>query len=155
MGGLASWLALWVPIAAAVATLLSTLARSRSRNRRRANLERDIALWKEAPEGSGKGYSGYVASKHAEVGLTKSAALDYADRNVRVNAVFPGLVNTPLIAEMVTENPSLHEHLVASHPLGRIAEPQEIADAIVWLCSDKSSYVTGVALVVDGGYTAR
>ena len=102
-----------------------------------------------------QGYSGYVASKHAEIGLTKSAALDYADRNVRVNAVCPGLVNTPLIANMVTENPSLHEHLMASHPLGRIAEPQEIADAIVWLCSDKSSYVTGVALAVDGGYTAR
>ncbi len=63
-------------------------------------------------------------------------------------------MNTPLIAEMVTENPSLHEHLVASHPLGRIAEPQEIADAIVY-GSDKSSYVTGVALAVDGGYTAR
>jgi NAD(P)-dependent dehydrogenase (short-subunit alcohol dehydrogenase family) len=102
-----------------------------------------------------QGYSGYVASKHAEIGLTKSAALDYADRNVRVNAVCPGLVNTPLIADMVAENPSLHEHLMASHPLGRIAEPQEIADAIVWLCSDKSSYVTGVALAVDGGYTAR
>jgi NAD(P)-dependent dehydrogenase (short-subunit alcohol dehydrogenase family) len=101
------------------------------------------------------GYAGYVASKHAEIGLTKSAALDYADRGVRVNAVCPGLVNTPLIADMVTENPEMHEHLVASHPLGRIAEPEEIADSIVWLATNKSSYVTGVALPVDGGYLAR
>jgi enoyl-[acyl-carrier-protein] reductase (NADH) len=90
-----------------------------------------------------------------EIGLTKSAALDYAERGVRVNAVCPGLVNTPLIADMVTENPELHEHLVASHPLGRIAEPEEVADAIVWLATGKSSYVTGVALPVDGGYLAR
>jgi NAD(P)-dependent dehydrogenase (short-subunit alcohol dehydrogenase family) len=69
--------------------------------------------------------------------------------------VCPGLVNTPLIADMIAENPALHEELVAAHPLGRIAEPQEVADAIVWLCSDKSSYVTGIALPVDGGYTAR
>jgi len=101
------------------------------------------------------GYAGYVASKHAEIGLTKSAALDYADRGVRVNAVCPGLVNTPLIADMVTENPGLHEHLVASHPLGRIAEPEEVADSIVWLATSKSSYVTGIALPVDGGYLAR
>ncbi|MDX6229319.1 MAG: hypothetical protein QOI76_2709 [Frankiales bacterium] len=101
------------------------------------------------------GYSGYVASKHAEIGLTKSAALDYADRGVRVNAVCPGLVNTPLIADMVSENPSMHEQLVASHPLGRIAEPEEVADAIIWLATSKSSYVTGVALPVDGGYLAR
>ena len=101
------------------------------------------------------GYAGYVASKHAEIGLTKSAALDYADRGVRVNAVCPGLVNTPLIADMVTENPALHERLVGSHPLGRIAEPEEVADAIVWLATSKSSYVTGVALPVDGGYLAR
>jgi NAD(P)-dependent dehydrogenase (short-subunit alcohol dehydrogenase family) len=102
-----------------------------------------------------KGYSAYVASKHAEIGLTKSAALDYADRNVRVNALCPGLVNTPLIADMITENPSMREHLVASHPLGRIAEPEEVADAIVWLATDKSSYVTGIALPIDGGYTAQ
>src|SRR5436305_304332 len=89
------------------------------------------------------GYAGYVASKFAEIGLTKSAALDYANRNVRVNAVCPGLVNTPLIADMVTENPEMHEQLVASHPLGRIAEPEEVADAIVWLATGKSSYVTG------------
>ena len=101
------------------------------------------------------GYSGYVASKHAEIGLTKSAALDYADRNVRVNAVCPGLVNTPLIAEMVNENPAMHESLVASHPLGRIAEPEEIADAIMYLATSTSSYVTGIALPVDGGYLAR
>jgi NAD(P)-dependent dehydrogenase (short-subunit alcohol dehydrogenase family) len=101
------------------------------------------------------GYSGYVASKHAEIGLTKSAALDYADRNVRVNAVCPGLVNTPLTAGMVAENPAMHEQLVASHPLGRIAEPAEVADAIVYLATGKSSYVTGTALAVDGGYLAR
>jgi NAD(P)-dependent dehydrogenase (short-subunit alcohol dehydrogenase family) len=95
-----------------------------------------------------------VASKHAEIGLTKSAALDYADRNVRVNAVCTGLVNTPLIADMVCENPTMHGHLVASHPLG-IAEPEEVADAIVYLATSKSSYVTGVALPVDGGYLAR
>jgi NAD(P)-dependent dehydrogenase (short-subunit alcohol dehydrogenase family) len=101
------------------------------------------------------GYSGYVASKHAEIGLTKSAALDYANRNVRVNAVCPGLVNTPLIADMITENPAMHERLVASHPLGRIAEPEEVADAIIYLATAKSSYVTGIALPVDGGYLAQ
>jgi NAD(P)-dependent dehydrogenase (short-subunit alcohol dehydrogenase family) len=101
------------------------------------------------------GYSGYVASKFAEIGLTKSAALDYASIGVRVNAVCPGLVNTPLIADMESESPEMHERLVASHPIGRIAEPSEVADAVVWLCSDKSTYVTGITLPVDGGYTAQ
>lgn len=101
------------------------------------------------------GYSGYVASKHAEIGLTKSAALDYASRGVRINAVCPGLVNTPLIANMIKDNPDLYDELAALHPLGRIAEPEEIADAIVWLCSDKSSFVTGIALPVEGGLLAR
>ena len=96
-----------------------------------------------------------MASEHAEIGLTKSAGLDYADRGVRVNAVCPGLVNTPRIADMVSENPAMHEQLVASHPLGRIAEPEEVADAIMYLATTKSSYVTGVALPVDGGYLAR
>ena len=102
-----------------------------------------------------RGYAGYSASKHAEIGLTKSAALDYAGRNVRVNVVCPGLVNTPLVADMVNQNPALHDELMAAHPLGRIAEPEEVADAVVWLCSDKSSYVTGIELPIDGGYTAR
>jgi len=65
------------------------------------------------------------------------------------------LVNTPLIADRVSENPTTHEHLVASHPLGRMAEPEEVADVIVYLATSKSSYVTGVALPVDGGYLAR
>jgi NAD(P)-dependent dehydrogenase (short-subunit alcohol dehydrogenase family) len=102
-----------------------------------------------------RGYSGYAASKHAEIGLTRSTALDYGHLGIRVNALCPGLVNTPLIAEMISENPAMHEELVASHPLGRVAEPEEIADAIVWLCSQRSSYVTGIALPIDGGYTAR
>jgi NAD(P)-dependent dehydrogenase (short-subunit alcohol dehydrogenase family) len=100
------------------------------------------------------GVPGYVAAKHAEIGLSKSAALDY-DRGVRVNAVCPGLVNSPHIGDMITENPELHEQLVASHPLGRIAEPEGVADAIVWLATNRSSYVTGVAPPVDGGYLAR
>lgn len=98
------------------------------------------------------GFSGYVASKHAEIGLTKSAALDYASYGIRVNAICPGLVNTPLVAN---EKPEMRDGLISAHPLGRIAEPEEIADAIVWLCSDKSSFVTGIGLPVDGGYTAR
>jgi NAD(P)-dependent dehydrogenase (short-subunit alcohol dehydrogenase family) len=79
------------------------------------------------------GFSGYAASKHAEIGLTKSVAFDYASRGIRVNAVCPGLVNTPLIANMIKANPEYHNALVAAHPLGRIAEPKEIADSIVWL----------------------
>lgn len=101
------------------------------------------------------GYVGYVASKSAEIGLTKSAALDYAKQNIRVNAVCPALVNTPLIADMAEENPQWRATLDAAHPIGRIAEPSEIADVVVWLCSDRSSFVTGVALPVDGGYTAQ
>jgi NAD(P)-dependent dehydrogenase (short-subunit alcohol dehydrogenase family) len=96
-----------------------------------------------------------VASEHAEIGLTKSAALDYADSGVRVNAVSPGFANTPLIADMFTENSTMHQQLVASHPLGPIAEPQEVGDAIAWPATNRSSYVTGVALPVDGGYLAR
>jgi NAD(P)-dependent dehydrogenase (short-subunit alcohol dehydrogenase family) len=100
------------------------------------------------------GYIGYRGSKSAEIGLTKSVALDYAPRGIRVNVVCPALVNTPLIAAMADENPDMRGALVAAHPLGRIAEPSEIANAAVWLCSDKSSFVTGIALPVDGGYTA-
>jgi NAD(P)-dependent dehydrogenase (short-subunit alcohol dehydrogenase family) len=100
------------------------------------------------------GHSGYVASKHAGIGLTRSAALDYAAQGIRVNAVTPGLVDTPLIHDSSGALYDYIEPLVASHPIGRIARPEEIADAVVWLTSAKASYVTGVALPVDGGYSA-
>ena len=104
--------------------------------------------------GSGMGVSPYVTSKHAIVGLTKAAALEYAKRGIRVNAVCPGFVETALI-ELATDVPGIGEALVAAHPIGRIGRPEEVADAVVWLCSGESSFVTGQALVLDGGYTAQ
>ncbi|MEY9968877.1 NAD(P)-dependent dehydrogenase (short-subunit alcohol dehydrogenase family) [Streptacidiphilus sp. MAP12-16] len=99
------------------------------------------------------GFAGYTAAKHGVVGLTRTAALDYGPDGIRVNALVVGLVNTPLIAE--GRSPEVMAARIAAHPIGRIAEPHEIADAVVWLCSDRSSFVTGTALPVDGGYTAR
>lgn len=96
------------------------------------------------------GFSGYNATKAAEISMTKSSALEVAPQGIRINAVCPGLVDTPMIAALDEEQ---RASLSASHPLGRIARPEEIADAVVWLCSDKSSFVTGIALPVDGGYT--
>ncbi|GII32886.1 glucose 1-dehydrogenase [Planotetraspora mira] len=96
------------------------------------------------------GFSGYTSTKAAEISMTKSSALEVAPHGIRINAVCPGLVDTPMIASLDEEQ---RKSLSASHPLGRIARPEEIADAVVWLCSDKSSFVTGIALPVDGGYT--
>ena len=101
------------------------------------------------------GYSGYSASKHAEIGMTKSSAIEYAAKGIRINAICPGLVDTPLIAKMAEDSPDFHAHLVASHPIGRIATSHEVSDAIIWLCSDKSTYLIGAAIPLDGGYTAR
>ena len=91
----------------------------------------------------------YVASKHGVVGLTRSAMLDYALKNIRINVVCPGVVRTALLPDgaEAAMGPTL--------PMGRIGEPDEIAAAAVWLCSDAASYITGVALPVDGGHTAR
>jgi NAD(P)-dependent dehydrogenase (short-subunit alcohol dehydrogenase family) len=105
------------------------------------------------------GYRGsaiYVASKHAVVGLTKAAALDYAARGIRVNAVAPGGTETSLLNH-VTGGIGTEEHrrFTALHPIGRTGRPEEIAEAVVWLCSDKSSFVTGQTVPVDGGWTAQ
>ena len=94
----------------------------------------------------------YTASKHGVVGMTKSTALELARSNIRVNAVAPGPVDTGLLHRMVEGKVPL-EVIAESTPMGRIAEPAEIAEAIVWLCSDAASYVTGHTLAVDGGMT--
>ncbi|MFE3166563.1 SDR family NAD(P)-dependent oxidoreductase [Streptomyces sp. NPDC059224] len=96
------------------------------------------------------GFSGYTATKAAEIAMTKSSALEAAPHGIRINAVCPGLVDTPMIA---TLDDQTRKSLADAHPLGRIARAEEIADAVVWLCSGKSSFVTGIALPVDGGYS--
>ncbi|MCT9931798.1 glucose 1-dehydrogenase [Planotetraspora sp. A-T 1434] len=98
------------------------------------------------------GFSGYTATKAAEIGMTKSSALEAAPYGIRVNALCPGLVDTPMIAT-VDPNEEPMKSIIAAHPLGRIASANEIADAVVWLCSDKAGFITGVALPIDGGYT--
>jgi NAD(P)-dependent dehydrogenase (short-subunit alcohol dehydrogenase family) len=98
------------------------------------------------------GQAAYTASKHGVIGLTKVAALDYGARGVRVNAICPGTARTPMVDEAVRQAPSLEDYLKTLHPIGRIAEPEEIAAAAVWLCTPAASFVLGVALPVDGGY---
>src|SRR5262249_54038374 len=97
-------------------------------------------------------WSLYVGSKHALTGMTKAAALDYAARGIRVNAVGPGPIETPLLAKSAGGDPHVYAGVV---PMGRIGKPEEVADAVVWLLSDAASFVTGHTLPVDGGYSAR
>ena len=100
-----------------------------------------------------KGGGAYAASKHGVIGLTKSAALDYAAQNVRVNAVAPGYIATPMMDRFTGGTAEGWEKITAEEPIGRVGKPEEIADAVIWLCSDASSFVVGHALVVDGGQT--
>lgn len=95
----------------------------------------------------------YVAAKHGVVGLTRSAAIEYASRGIRVNAVGPAFINTPLIEKDMT--PEGRAALVSKHPVGRLGEPEEVAELVVWLSSDKASFVTGSYYAVDGGYLAQ
>ncbi|GAB3428898.1 SDR family oxidoreductase [Massilia solisilvae] len=96
----------------------------------------------------------YTASKHAVVGLTKSAAVEYARAGIRVNSLCPGAVRTPMFARMLERDPQLEEKLKNTYPMGRLAEPAEVANAVMWLCSEQSSFVTGHQLAIDGGLTA-
>jgi NAD(P)-dependent dehydrogenase (short-subunit alcohol dehydrogenase family) len=97
----------------------------------------------------------YTASKHAVLGLTKSAALEYAKSGIRINAVAPGAIETEMMEESIGHNQQLRDGLVALHPIGRVGKPQEIANAVVWLLSDKASFLTGHTLLVDGGWVSR
>jgi NAD(P)-dependent dehydrogenase (short-subunit alcohol dehydrogenase family) len=100
------------------------------------------------------GGAAYVASKHGVVGLTKSAALEFAPKNVRVNAVCPGYALTDMTRDTLTDPVKL-EKAMEKEPLGRYAEPEEIAASVLWLCSNAASFVTGQAIAVDGGWTAQ
>ena len=100
------------------------------------------------------GSSPYVASKHGVVGLTKTAALEFAQQNIRVNAVCPGVFRTPLVEKIIAELPEREELYLSAQPIGRMGRPEELAEAVVWLCSDAASFVTGHAFPIDGGYVA-
>ena len=95
----------------------------------------------------------YNASKHGVVGLSKGTGVEYASQGIRVNAICPGWVETPMTADYASD-PERHRGMVASEPIGRLAQPEEIAATAVWLCSDAASFITGQALAVDGGMTA-
>jgi NAD(P)-dependent dehydrogenase (short-subunit alcohol dehydrogenase family) len=103
-----------------------------------------------------KGFAGqaaYSAAKHGVIGLTKAAALDYAKSNIRVNAVCPGIIDTPMMQRFTEGSPEGRERVIAQEPVGRMGTPEEIAEAVLWLCSDTAGFVIGHALVIDGGQT--
>ena len=102
-----------------------------------------------------EGPPSYAASKFGVVGVTKSTALDYARSNIRVNAVCPGIILTPVIEKQIAITPEMETEGIARYPMGRFGKPEEVAEAVVWLCSDAASFVTGIAMPVDGGYTAQ
>ena len=101
------------------------------------------------------GLPAYVASKHGVIGLTKTAALEYAADGIRINAICPGVIQTPMIDRLTGKKKEAIAQFTALEPLGRMGLPEEIANAVVWMCSDEASFVTGHAMAVDGGFVAR
>jgi len=102
-----------------------------------------------------QGIPAYVASKHGVVGLTQTAALEYAKTGVRVNAVCPGVIQTPMINRFVHGEAQIRRQLVEGEPVGRVGKPEEVSEAVLWLCSSSASFVTGQAVAIDGGWVAQ
>ena len=101
------------------------------------------------------GQAAYIACKHAVIGLTRTAAIDYAAKNIRINAVCPGVIRTPMAEDLMRRDPSLEKELVRDIPAGRLGKPEEIANAVLWLCSPQASFVDGHALLVDGAFSIQ
>lgn len=101
------------------------------------------------------GIPAYVASKHGVLGLTKNAALEYAKQGIRVNAVCPGVIKTPMVDRFTGKNKEVEKQFENMEPVGRMGLPEEVAEAVIWLCSDSSSFVTGITMPVDGGWVAQ
>jgi len=102
-----------------------------------------------------KGSPAYTAAKHGVIGLTRAAALDYAAQNIRVNAVCPGYIDTPMMARFTGGTAEGQARVISEEPIGRMGRPEEIANAVLWLCSDASGFVIGSAIVIDGGQTIQ
>ncbi|MBE9116579.1 SDR family oxidoreductase [Lusitaniella coriacea LEGE 07157] len=100
------------------------------------------------------GHITYTASKHAVLGLTKTAALEYAKQGIRINAVCPGAIETQMLDDLTGGDHEAREYMTSLHPIGRLGKPEEIANAVVWLCSDEASFILGQGVAVDGGFTA-
>ncbi len=102
-----------------------------------------------------QGIPAYVAAKHGIVGLTRAAALEYAKSNLRVNAVCPGVIQTPMVERFTQGEAQIRNQLLGGEPVGRLGKPEEVAEAVAWLCSDAASFVTGLPMAVDGGWVAQ
>jgi len=101
------------------------------------------------------GQGAYHASKHGVIGMTRTAALEYAARGIRINAVCPGTIDTPLVRKILDSDPGAMESIMRNQPIGRLGQPEEVAEAVLWLSGPGSSMVVGHALAVDGGWTAQ